>query len=178
MRRFGGGRLSGWFLGPLVGLLVGLAVALGGCAHSHQSADSAEPPPPSPMDADINQPPVNYRADIAAAMRAYLSDPTGIRDAGISEPLLRGIAGHPRYVVCVRYNAKKFGSQRGQYGGVKELAAVFMVGKFDRFVEAGRAHDKPQDEAAAEQNPPEQKAPGLCGGVAYGPFPELQKLNQ
>jgi hypothetical protein len=170
MRRFGGGRLTGWFLG--------VAVLLGGCANGmHLSSNSSEPPPPSPQDAEINLPPANYRADILGAMHAYLNDPTGIRDAGISEPMLKGVSGHPRYVVCVRYNAKKRGNE---YAGAKELAAVFMVGKFDRFVET---RERPQEQNAAEQNaaeqnPREQRTPGICAGVAYAPFPELQRLSR
>ena len=65
-------------------------------------------------------------------MHAYLSDPTGIRDAGIAEPALKAVGNAPRYVVCVRFNAKKRGNE---YAGVKEIAAVFMVGRFDRFLE-------------------------------------------
>jgi hypothetical protein len=176
MRRFGGGR-PGWFLG--------VALLLGGCAHGmHSDANSSAPPPPTPQDAEINVPPANYKADILGAMHAYLNDPTGIRDAGISEPALKGVSGHPRYVVCVRYNAKKRGGQGNQqgnqYAGVKELAAVFMVGKFDRFVET---RERPQEQSqaeqsAAEQNPREQKAPGICADVAFAPFPELQKLSR
>jgi hypothetical protein len=59
-----------------------------------------------------------------------------------------------RYVVCLRFNAKKRGDQ---YAGVKEIAAVFMVGRFDRFV------DKAQEQ---------------CAGAAYAPFPELQNLSR
>jgi hypothetical protein len=130
-------------------LLVGLAVMLGACGHKESSGD---PPPPTPADTEINVPPANYKADILGAMHAYLNDPTGIRDAQIAPPALRDVAGHPRYVVCVRYTGKKHG---GDYGSQKELAGVFMVGRFDRFLE---------------------KAPEACAGAAYGPFPELQKL--
>jgi hypothetical protein len=177
MRRFGGGRL----IGCLPGWLLGLAVLLGGCAHGmHSDSNSSEPPPPSAQDAEINVPPTNYKADILGAMHAYLNDPTGIRDGGISEPMIKGISGHPRYVVCVRYNAKKRGNQGNQYAGARELAAVFMVGKFDRFVET---RERPQEQSqpeqnAQEQNPREQKAPGICTGATYAPFPELQTLSR
>ena len=87
-------------------------------------------------------------------MHAYFNDPTGIRDAEISEPALRSINNTTRYVVCLRFNAKKHG---GGYAGVKDIAAVFMVGRFDHFVE------KPQE---------------ACAGMAYAPFPELQKLSR
>jgi hypothetical protein len=87
-------------------------------------------------------------------MHAYLNDPTGIRDAAIAEPALRTINNTTRYVVCLRYNAKKRG---GGYASEKEVAAVFMVGRFDHFVE------KPQE---------------ACAGANYTPFPELQKLSR
>ena len=48
-----------------------------------------------------------------------------------AEPALRTINNTTRYIVCVRFNAKK----RGGYAGEKEVAAVFMVGRFDRFGE-------------------------------------------
>jgi hypothetical protein len=57
-----------------------------------------------------------------------------------------------RYVVCLKFDPKKNASE---YAGVKEIAAAFLLGRFDQFVEI--AHD-------------------LCAGVAYMPFPELQKL--
>jgi hypothetical protein len=131
------------------GLLIGLAVMLGACGHKESSG---EPPPPTPLDAEINVPPTNYKPELLGAVHAYLNDPTGIRDAQIAPPALRDVAGHPRYVVCVRYTGKKRG---GDYGGPKELAGVFMVGRFDRFLE---------------------KAQEACAGAAYAPFPELQKL--
>ena len=40
-------------------------------------------------------------------MHAYLNDPTGIRDAGISDPALKSVGNLQRYVVCLRFNAKK-----------------------------------------------------------------------
>ena len=59
-------------------------------------------------------PPASYRADITAFMRTYLNDPSRIRDAAVSEPELKTFDGVSRYVVCVRYNARR-GS--GQYAG-------------------------------------------------------------
>ena len=87
-------------------------------------------------------------------MHAYLNDPTGVREAGIAEPALKSVGGNQRYVVCVRFNGKKTGNA---YAGVKEIAAVFMAGRFDRFVDP-----------AKEQ----------CAGATYAPFPELQKLTR
>jgi hypothetical protein len=92
-------------------------------------------------------------------MHVYLNDPTGIRDAAVSPPVLKQAGSETRYVVCVRFNPKKNSTD---YAGSKELAAVFLVGRFDHF------NDVPKEQADAAKN--------LCAGVAYTPFPELQKL--
>jgi hypothetical protein len=122
-------------------LLLSLMCALGGCGHN-VVADSDE----------INVYPTNYKSDILAAMHAYLNNPTGIRDAAISEPVLKSSGTVNRYVACLRFTPKKNVSE---YGGTKEIAAVFMVGRLDRFV------DLPKTE---------------CAGVTYAAFPELQNL--
>jgi hypothetical protein len=127
---------------------LGLGVGLAACAHQNGAPD------PAAANSEFNTPPTDYRREIVAAMHAYLNDPTGIRDAEISEPALRSINNMTRYIVCLRFNAKKRG---GGYAGVKDIAAVFMASRFDHFVE------KPQE---------------ACAGVAYTPFPELQKLSR
>jgi hypothetical protein len=121
-----------------IGLLLLMTLALGGCGHNAP-------------DSDINVYPANYKSDILAAMHAYLNDPTGIRDASIAEPALKSSLS--RYVVCLRFTAKK---NAKEYAAPKEIAAVFLAGRFDRFI------DTPKDE---------------CAGVAYTAFPELQKLS-
>jgi hypothetical protein len=131
------------------GLILGPALLLAACAHGMHGSDT-----PSAEEEEINTPPANYKADILGAMHAYLNDPTGIRDAGITEPAIKPVEKNRRYVVCVRFNAKKPGKD---YGGTKEIAAVFMVGRFDRFVE---------------------KAKEECADVTYAPFPELEKLSR
>jgi len=141
------------------GAMLGLALLLGGCA-SGMSIGGATPE----NDPDINVYPANYKPEIVAAMHAYLSDPTGIRDPGIAEPVLKTVGGNLRYVVCLRFNAKK--PPRGDYAGTKELAAVFMAGRFDRFAEIPKG----------EKADPEER--DRCVGTAYAPFPELQKLTR
>ena len=127
-------------------LCLGGTLALGGCGrHHHPQADNTD-------DSGINAYPKNYKADIIAGMHAYLNDPTGIHDAAISEPALKQIGNLTRYVVCVKFNPKK---NAKEYAGIKEVAAVFLAGRFDDFVET----------------PKEQ-----CADVTYAPFPELQKL--
>jgi hypothetical protein len=125
-----------------VGLLFGVMFVLGACAQANQSADESV----------INVYPANYRSEILAGMHAYLNDPTGIREPGVSEPMIKSVGNDNRYLVCVRFNGRRRGNE---YGGVREIGAVFVSGRFDRFVDTVR-----------EQ----------CAGAAYAPFPELGKL--
>lgn len=134
-----------------LGLASLLAVLLGACGHH---------PPTTATESEINVYPTDYKSDIIGAMHAYLNDPTGIRDAAISDPALKTVANVTRYTVCVEFDAKKNGSN--DYAGSRQIAAVFQVGKFDRFVD--------------NTNPKEANAKDLCTGVTFAPFPELQKL--
>src|ERR1700691_6418819 len=120
-------------------LLVGVMLLLGACGHHHGSdADSA-----GGDEGAVNAYPKNYKSDILAAMHAYLNDPTDIHDAAISDPALKSAGNNTRYVVCLKFNAKK---NAREYAGVKEVAALFLAGRFDQFV------DTPKD---------------LCAGVTY-----------
>jgi hypothetical protein len=132
-----------------VGLIIGVALLLGACAGHHHRTDEAG------GDEGINAYPTNYKTDILAAMHAYLNDPTAIRDASISEPVMKSASAfsHERYTVCLRFNPKKTATV---YEGMREVAAVFVGGRFDQFIET------PKD---------------LCAGVTYAPFPELEKLS-
>lgn len=134
-------------------LLLGVAFALGGCGHRlfHSGGDDD--------DSGANAYPANYKADIMAAMHVYLNDPTGIRDAAVSPPVLKQAGGETRYVACVRFNPKKNSTD---YAGTREVAAEFLVGRFDHFVEIAK------DQTDASKN--------ICAGAAYAPFPELQTL--
>jgi len=152
------------------GVVAALAAALvlGACAHGMHSSD-----PPPADDAEINIPPANYKAEILGAMHAYFNDPTGLREAGISEPALKALGNNRRYVVCVRFTGKKIPGSRERERdkakdanpegaaapekGPKELAAIFIAGRFDRF---------------------QEKAQEPCADVAYAPFPELEKLTR
>jgi hypothetical protein len=100
-------------------LLLGLAFALGACGHFGADADN-----------EINVYPTNYKSDILSAMRAYLNNPTGIRNAALSEPALKGSGNVTRYVACLRFTPKKNAN-----AAPKEVAVVFMAGRLDRFVE-------------------------------------------
>jgi hypothetical protein len=100
---------------------------------------------------EANKVPTDYKPAILEHLRKDLEDPTNIRDAFISEPALRPVAGATRYVVCFRFNAR----ERGRYAGNREMAAVFFDNQITQLV-AGSSE--------------------LCGGAAYQPFPELQRL--
>src|SRR5689334_14100252 len=78
-----------------------LSIALAGCnsdwlaARDRTAAANTTPPGP------------NYKAEVVAFMRTYLNDPTGVRDAFISEPALRTLENADRYSLCLRYTARK-----------------------------------------------------------------------
>ena len=133
-------------------LIFGAALFLGACGHDSPTTSRDD-------DSGINAYPANYKADILAAVHVYLNDPTRIRDAAVSPPALKETGGETRYVACVKLNPKKNSTD---YAGIRELAAVFLAGHFDHFVEM------PKDQSDAPKD--------LCVGVAYAPFPELQKL--
>ena len=106
-------------------------------------------------------PPANYKADILAFMRAYLNDPSNVRNAGVSPPALKTLPDDPgeRFISCLRYNAKK---SDGVYAGNKTGIVVYGSGKLDRFIEA--------------QKDTQKIVHAVCDNVALEPFPELQQL--
>jgi hypothetical protein len=132
------------------GPLIAATLVLGGCAgHGfgfgrHDDGDSR-----------INAFPNNYKADILAAMHAYLNDPTAIRDAAISEPMLKSVGNATRYIVCLRFDGKQ---DNGTYVGDKQIAAVFLAGRFDEFTDVNAAREP-------------------CAAATYAPFPELEQLK-
>jgi hypothetical protein len=130
--------------GAMLGAALGLAATLGACSHHQPDADEA----------GANDYPTNYKADVVSAMHAYLNFPTGVRDAAIAPPALKpsGPNGPDRYLVCLKFNAKKNATD---YAGMRQIAAVFVGGRLDRFLET------PKDQ---------------CAGAAFTPFPELQNL--
>ena len=99
--------------------------------------------------------PAEYRGELIAYLRTYLNDPTGIREAAISEPALKPFGAGDRYVVCVRFNPKRSGG--GGYAGVKDHLVIYAGGKLDRYFEA-----------AGES----------CKDAAYAAFPELERITR
>jgi len=122
-------------------LLLALMFALAACA-----ASSKEP------EVNPNLFPTDYKNEILFVMPKLLRDPAHVRDAGITDPVLRQAGKEQRYVVCVRANSRGLD---GSYPGVKERVAYFYGGYLNQLVDA---------------------APEQCAGLAYKPFPELEKL--
>lgn len=109
---------------------------------------------PSVMTGEPNIPPANYKAEILAYLRTYLNDPTGVREAYITEPSLLTVGGTQRYVSCLRFNAK---NSLGKYEGSKSRVVAFLSGRFDTLAPA-------RDEQCKDAN--------------WQPFPELEKLRR
>jgi hypothetical protein len=137
---------------PTTALLVsGFGFALAACAGS--GAREAR-------EARINVYPDNYKTDLAGAVHAYVADPTGIRDAYVSEPAIRAIGQQNRYRACLRFNAK---NSDGRYAGNKDLVAVFVSGRFDQFLE-----QPPSLVAEVREG---------CKQAEYQRFPEIEALK-
>jgi hypothetical protein len=100
--------------------------------------------------------PQGYRRDLLAFLRTYLNEPSGVRGAQVSAPVLKDIGPGERYMTCVRYNERK----DGRYAGPKDGVAVYVLGKLDRFSDTPR-----------EVQP-------FCKDAAFAPFPELETLTR
>jgi hypothetical protein len=101
-----------------------------------------------------NIPPQGYKKDLIAYMRTYLNDPSGVRGATVSQPVLKDFGPGQRFVACVRY------SERKGDGKPKEGAGVFVSGKFDRYF------DVPRD------------VQEFCKDAVYAPFPEMETIKR
>ena len=125
-------------------LLCACAVALAGCSSSGKAPEE-----------NPNVLPSSYKDEILNTLTTTLEDPTNIRGAYISDPVLRTIGkDQQRYIVCVRFDSR---DANKQYTGTKDRIAFFYGGQLNQRVDASK-----------EQ----------CGSAAYKPFPELEKLCQ
>ncbi len=106
--------------------------------------------PEKPVDPNLF--PTNYKKEILSTMSKMLSDPTNVRDAYISAPVLTPVGKEQRYTVCVRSNAR---DAEHQYMGIHDRVAYFYGGELNQLIDAK----------------PEQ-----CANAAYQPFPELEHL--
>lgn len=106
-------------------------------------------------DSNSNQAfPANYRAEVLAFMKTYLNNPVGVREAVMAEPTQRTINGRPRYVGCLRFVERQ---ADGTYREPRERAILFINGRLDRVL---------------------QETSEVCAGVAYAPFPELERMTR
>jgi hypothetical protein len=140
-------------------LTFAIAILLGGCAGSLSDAERH-------AEEAKNIPPVNYKADVVAFLRTYLNNPTNLRNAAMSQPELRELGPIPRYVACVRYDAK---GSNGQYAGIKDSLVIFISGRLDSIVELGGSGGD------AERRKPLRE---FCAAAEYERFPELERLTR
>jgi hypothetical protein len=117
-----------------------IAMVLAACS-------SSQTPEPNP-----NIVPTGYKQEILNSLMSSLDDPTNLRDAYISDPVLTSTGSNQRYTACVRFNAR---DADHRYTGSTDRIAYFYAGHLNQLVEATK-----------EQ----------CGNAAYKPFPELEKL--
>lgn len=129
------------------------ALALGSCANE---VGPSKAELKARWDAE-NIYPQAYRRDLLAFLRTYLNEPSGVRGAAVSAPMLRDVGPGERYYTCVRYNERK---STGGYAGSKDGVAVYVSGKLDRFFDV-----------------PREVMP-FCKDAAYTPFPELEALTR
>ncbi len=102
-----------------------------------------------------NQPfPNNYRAETLAFMKTYLTNPVGVHDAAMAEPVQRTVGGRLRYVTCLHFTPRE---SDGSYRELRERAILYVDGRLDRMVE---------------------HATDICAGATYLEFPELEKLTR
>jgi hypothetical protein len=131
-----------------VSVLAGLlpALLLTGCAA------------PEEKKVEENLYPQGYRTEIIEYLHKELPDPSGIRDAFVSEPALVTVGTGQRYVACLRFDPKEAPTKKGEpakYAGLREMAVYYYAGRMTQMVKA---------------------TPALCGKAAYQPFMELTKL--
>ena len=124
--------------------VLAFALALAGCGANDYLG--------KPKEVEPNIVPTDYKKEIMDTLQHTLTDPTNVRDAFISEPVLGAVGRDQRCLVCVRSNSRGF--QR-EYTGSKDRVAYFFGGHLNQLIDATK-----------EQ----------CGNAAYKPFPELEKM--
>lgn len=122
-------------------VLLALGVALAACSGDAKKAEDVNP----------NIFPTDYKREILSTLTPLFEDPNYVRDAGITEPVLRSTGQDQRYTVCVRSNSR---SASHLYTGVKERIGYFYAGHLNQLVEATQ---------------------GQCANAVYQPWPELEK---
>jgi hypothetical protein len=157
-------------------LVVCLATTLTGCV-SGRSRELREE-----REARINVYPDNYRSDILAGLHSYLSDPSHIRNAYVSEPSLKPIGRQNRYAACVRFDAR---NSDGRYVGSRDVLAVFAAGRFDQFIDESTQLGSANQTSilrelfgSANEANPTTILKELCGAAEYKRFAELEAMTR
>ena len=127
------------------------AAWLGGCSGSSGPDLSFTKDKPA-QQAEQNAFPTDYKQEMASFLRRYIDNPQKVRDAYIATPVLRPVAGQPRYVTCIRYNPRDF---ENKYLGNTEKLAIYLGGKMNQLLESD---------------------PQICPGLAYQRYPEIENM--
>jgi hypothetical protein len=109
-----------------------LAAALAGCAGLGKD-DKPDP----------NTYPANYKKDLVADAQQNPANFLNLRNASISEPMLKPFGSESRYVACLHAEGPDWR---------KDKLIIFFGGQINQYIDA-----------TGDQ----------CAGVAYQPFPEL-----
>jgi hypothetical protein len=152
-----------WRRSLCVLLAASLAATLAGCGSQQAREERQE------REERLNVYPANHRADLLAAMHAYVSNPVNIRDAWVADPAITQIGPRKRYAACVRFNAR---NGDGSYAGSKDILAVFASGRFDQFIEP----PAPSEQASEGSAPALVKQ--ICDAAEYKRFPELEAMKR
>ncbi|MBI1204606.1 MAG: hypothetical protein GC182_19050 [Rhodopseudomonas sp.] len=129
---------------PIVSAVL-VALALSACADKYDYIGKPKDIP--------NVFPATYKKEITDLLTTTLEDPTNVRDAYITDPVLTKVnKDDERYTVCVRSNSR---NAARQYKGSEDRIAYFYGGHLNQLIAATK-----------EQ----------CGNAPYKPFPELEKL--
>jgi hypothetical protein len=91
--------------------------------------------------------PKDYKKKVIAFVTTSEQNPAALRDAAVSEPVLRPLDNIERYMSCVRYTPRN--------SEPSEHLVYFIGGQINQFVKA---------------------SPGQCSWANYAPFPELEKI--
>jgi len=142
---------AGWGISARCAAILLLPVVLAACAGGDDSRSVSF----TTDRGGTNQPfPNNYRAELLAFMKTYLTNPVGVHDAAMAEPVQRTVGGRVRYVSCLHFTPRE---SDGSYRDIRERVIVYVDGRLDHVVE---------------------NAGETCAGAVYAPFPELEKMTR
>jgi hypothetical protein len=130
-----------------VGLMLAALAVSGGCSKLDWFSSDKKEAPVNP-----NVFPSDFKAQILRTVPTLLDDPTGIREAYYSDPIVEPNSPITVYSSCVRFNAR---DSSKEYVGVRDYIAYYYGGQLDQFFQA---------------------KDNQCARAAYKPFTELERL--